>query len=436
MNPSSLAGHVIELLNTVVKTDVPADRVVSDYYRQRRYLGSHDRSWISDKLYRTIRNFILLREIGRKCAENPKALSLFLLCELLIYEVRVDELLAKYSSLLESYKLAGEKIDLDRLAACGLKHMSEFKASQNETLLNSFPEFFCDFIPEHLRQECASIMKALNCEAKTCLRVDTNKISVMSVLERLGDEGIEASPAVYSPFGLYLRKRSNLNIVELYRRGAIEIQEEASQLVGLIVDPRQNEIVVDACAGAGGKSLELASLSNGLSNLFSLDISNERLENLKRRFLRSGFKNIDVRVVAAGDFSGVEDLVGVADKVIVDAPCSGSGTIRRNPDKKIRLTRESVRINSDYQKKLLDHYSKLTKVGGMVYYSTCSIFEEENQRVVRSFVESNPSFQFVDVSQILSGEKFSNLVEDGFLAVYPHRAEMDGFFTAVMKRVS
>ncbi len=436
MNPSSLAGHVLELLDDVVRSNMPADKIVADYYKQRRYLGSHDRRWISDKLYRILRNFILLREIGKDCAEDSKALSLFILCELLIYGLKADELVVNYSSLLEAFKLAGDKVDLEKMSSSGLKKLTEIKENRNEALLNSFPEFFCALLPRNLRQDCASIMKTLNSEAKTCLRVNTNLISMISVIERLGDEGIEASPAIYSPFGINLHKRINLNNVELYRRGTIEIQEEASQLVGLIVDPQENEIVVDACAGAGGKSLEIASLSNGLSKLFSLDVDKERLENLKKRSIRSGFKNITVRVVSPESFSGMEDLVGVADKVIIDAPCTGSGTIRRNPDKKFKLTKESVRVKSEYQKRLLSHYSKLTKVGGTVYYSTCSIFEEENQQVVKSFIESNPVFRFVDVSQILSDEKFSALIEDGFLTIYPHRAEMDGFFVAVMKRVS
>lgn len=214
----------------------------------------------------------------------------------------------------------------------------------------------------------------------------------------------------------------------------IEIQEEASQLVGLIVSPQKDEVIVDACAGAGGKSLEFASLSGGASKIYALDINKERLDDLKVRATRNGYDNIISKVVTNEDFSGIEELVGNADKVVIDAPCTGSGTIRRNPDKKFRLTKSFVEKKASYQEILLNKYSQLVKIGGFLYYVTCSVFEAENHSIVRSFVNSNRNLQFVDVGQILSDPKYSGLIENGFLVIYPHRVEMDGFFVAAMKR--
>lgn len=434
MTPSSLAGHAVELLDKIVKADPPADKVISDFYRSRKYLGSHDRRWITEKAYGIIRNFLLLRKIGAACSSDTKALDIFLLHEILIAGMKPEETRGTYSDLLETYRLAGHEIDLENLSICSVNKLTALKTSNNEFILNSFPDFFCDLLPSNMRNECVTIMKALNREAHVCVRVDTMKISRDTVVDSFRKIGIEASASMISPLGIYLSKRVNLNNVELFRDGMVEIQEEASQLVGLIVDPQRDEIIVDACAGAGGKSLEFASLSGGLSKIYSLDIDRERLKNLKIRSERGGHKGITPRLVSNNSLQGIEGLVTAADKVVIDAPCTGSGTIRRNPDKKFRLTKSFVEKKSIYQKKLLSHYSQLAKVGGLLYYATCSIFEEENQSVVKSFVDSNPQFQFVDVSQILVEPRYSDLIEDGFLAIYPHRAETDGFFVAVMKR--
>jgi 16S rRNA (cytosine967-C5)-methyltransferase len=435
MNPSSLAGHAVELVDKVARTNSPADRIVSDFCRQKKYLGSHDRRWITDKVYGIIRNFILLTEVGKSCGPGPKALNEFLLYEILIDGMSVEEIRAAYSQLLDSYKLAGTEIDLDSLSACSHRRMADLNEAHDVLILNSFPDFFCEALPSSVKDECTAIMTALNQGARVCIRVDTMKISRDVVVDSFRRDGIDATISRFSPFGVYLPKRINLNNSELYRSGRIEIQEEASQLVGLVVDPKKDEIIVDACSGAGGKSLEFASVSGGLAKIYALDIDRERLQNLRARMSRSGYGNIFPRLVS-DENPRVEDLAGSADKVVVDAPCSGSGTLRRNPDKKFKLTRSYVEKRASYQKSLLKDYSRLVRIGGLLFYVTCSIFEEENQSVVRSFVNSNPNFQFVDVSGILSQPQFSDLIEEGFLAIYPHRCEMDGFFAAVMKRLS
>ena len=281
-----------------------------------------------------------------------------------------------------------------------------------------------------------SIMTALNREARVCVRVNTSRISRDKVLNSFKSQGVEAVPSAFSPMGIYLPKRVNLNNVRLYKEGLIEIQDEASQMIGLIVNPQEGEAIVDACAGAGGKSLEIAALSNGKTKIFALDVDTNRLKNLNLRAERGGYKNI-VQVKVSGDsFDGVEQLLGCADKVIVDAPCSGSGTIRRNPDKKFHLTKSLVEKKASYQKSLLSHYSQLVKTGGLLFYATCSIFEEENQAVVEWFLSSDSRYKRLSVADFSHGQEFSELIEDGFLSIYPHRHEMDGFFAAVMKRLN
>ncbi|MCL4512271.1 MAG: RsmB/NOP family class I SAM-dependent RNA methyltransferase [Bacteroidetes bacterium] len=437
MNTSSLAGHAIELLDKIAKSNLPADKVVFDFYRERRYLGSHDRRWITEKVYSVVRNFILLKELAKSCASNPRLLEVFLIHEIHFAEMRPEQIENDYSKLLETYRLTGNGVDLEKLSACASEKLKEIEsASQNPFLLNSFPDFFGELLPESVRKDVIPIMIALNHEARVCIRVDTARISRDEVVEFFKSQGIEAVPTEFSPVGVYLSKRVSLNNIQLYKNGLIEIQEEASQIVGLIVDPKPDEVIVDACAGAGGKSLELAALSNGSAKIFALDVDESRLKNLSARADRGGYKNIFPVKVMHDTLVGIEQLAGNADKVIVDAPCTGSGTIRRNPDKKFRLTRSLVEKQASYQKNLLSNYAQLVKTGGFVFYVTCSIFTEENRRVVDWFLNSDGRYQRVDVSNFLAGQKFSGLIEDGFLAIYPYRHEMDGFFAAVMKRVS
>ncbi len=436
MNSSSLAGHTIELLDRVVKSSLPMDRVVQDFYREKRYLGSHDRRWINEKLYGIARNFILLRSLSGDCANGAKPLPVFLAHEIVVVRLEPDELAKEYGQLLDAYKMSGERLELEELATCFKNRLRELdERSARSPAVYSFPDFFPELLAEDVRGEAIPMMVALNHEARVCVRVDTNRIQRAEAAKVLEERGIETQQSRYSPMGLYLLKRTNLNNERLYKEGLIEIQEEASQLVGLLANPQKEEIIVDACAGAGGKSLEMASLSGGQSRIYALDVDEARLRNLGARANRGGYTNISRVKVSDDNLGEASSLTGLADKVIVDAPCTGSGTIRRNPDKKFRLTRSLVERQATYQRTLLDRYSDLVRVGGLFVYSTCSIFSAENFQVVESFLASDDRFRLDDVSHYLTGPEFSELTESGFLVIYPHRHDMDGFFTAVMRRV-
>ncbi len=436
MSPSSLAGHVIELIDEIVKSSVPADRVIAEFYRERRYLGSHDRRWINEKVYHIIRNLILLRELVDECAPRKASLYTFLIHEIQLVGMQPDEMEGGYSKLLETYRIAGSEIDLVALRDCAEKKLGQIaETDEGMFILNSFPPLFGELLPESVESDALPIMIALNHEAKVCIRVDTNKQSRRDVVLEFMRQGLEAVEAEFSPMGIYLPRRVNLNTFPLYVDGVIDVQEEASQIVGLAVDPKEGEVIVDACAGGGGKSLEFHALSKGTSQIYALDTDENRLNSLSERAGKYGAKDITILRVPVDSLKGAENLIGAGDKVIVDAPCTGSGTIRRNPDKKFRLTKSLVHNQAEYQKELLQRYSQLVKVGGLLFYATCSIFKEENQSVVEWFLKSNPQYEVIDISQTLSGPKYSDLIEGPYLAIYPHRADMDGFFAAAMKRI-
>lgn len=437
MNPSSLAGHTVELLDRVVRSTLPSDRVIQDFFRERRYLGSHDRRWISDKIYDIIRNFLLLRTISEKCVGQASPLYVFLAREIISDGTNAAQLEGAYPTLIESYRMSGEKLDLAAWESCVKSAWNDLAENhREEPLLYSFPDFFPELLTDDVRNEVIPVMAALNREARVCIRVDINKMSREDVAGKFIAEGNSVEATEYSPLGLNLSKRLNLNNNALYKAGIIEVQEEASQLVGFLLNPREDETIVDACAGAGGKSLEIAALAAGKCRVFALDVDDARLRNLVTRANRNGYTNISPIKVTERDLGEAGKLLGVADKVVVDAPCSGSGTIRRNPDKKFRLTMESVASHARYQKELLDRYARLVRVGGVLVYSTCSIFPEENIAVVNSFLEANGGFQRENAANYLPGERFNRLIENGFLTTYPHRHNMDGFFGAVMKRLN
>lgn len=437
MNPSSLAGHTVELLDRVVRSTLPSDRVIQDFFRERRYLGSHDRRWIAGRLYGIIRNYLLLREIARSCASQAGALQLFVANETIFESTGGKELREAYTGLFDSYAMSGEDHDPEKMSSCmRAKHVELKAALAGAPLLYSFPDFFPRLLPGSLGQEIVPLMVALNHEARVCIRVDVNKMSREEAASRFRDAGTETEPTRYSPLGLNLSRRINLNSDRLFKDGVVEVQEEASQLVGLLAAPAAGETIVDACAGAGGKSLEMAALAAGECDIYALDVDASRLRNLVTRAGRAGYDNITPIRVGENDLGEAAGLVGASDKVVVDAPCSGSGTIRRNPDKKFRLEKEAVERYSEYQLKLLTRYAELVKPGGLLIYSTCSIFLDENARVVEGFLSADDRFVRGDVSEYLKDNAFSDLVEDGYLATYPHRHNIDGFFAAVMKRLS
>ena len=246
------------LIDIIVKSHLSADKIIAEFYRRKRYLGSHDRRWITEKVYGIIRNFILLKELRRGCpglSEGSDAMVMFLIHEVRIAGKNAAEVTSDYSQLLDSFRLSGAVLDLE-IFASGINEAASKLADDPDSIfvMNSFPNFFCELLPWKVKKDCVPIMTALNREAKVSIRVDTSKISRESTMEYFHGHGVQATPAEFSRLGIYLSKRMNLNTVELYNNGMVEIQDEASQLVGLIMDPRGGETIVDACAGAGGKS--------------------------------------------------------------------------------------------------------------------------------------------------------------------------------------
>jgi len=248
---------------------------------------------------------------------------------------------------------------------------------------------------------------------------------------------VPAVPTRYSPEGIRLADKPALTQWPAYREGRIEVQDEGSQLIARLVQPRRGEMVIDFCAGAGGKTLALGALMRSSGRLYAFDINQRRLEGLGPRLKRSGLSNVHPVAIRSETDARVKRLHGKCDRVLVDAPCSGSGTLRRNPDLKWRFDETELARVNDVQHAVLAAAARLLKPGGRLVYATCSLLTRENQEVVESFVAANPGFRIVPAGSVLTAQSIAVDHLERFAPYFvmlPHLHATDGFFAAVIER--
>ena len=322
-----------------------------------------------------------------------------------------------------------KKINLDLEAKCRDGNWTAEKLS----LLYSLPEWMIhQFIEQYGFEQAAAIGESLNHTAPLTLRVNTLKASVDECRAQLEKEGVATKKTKYSPFGLCVQKRLNIFQLQSFRSGLFEVQDEGSQILPLLLDPKPRSKVVDACSGGGGKSLELAALMKNRGVIFALDVNAHRLDDLRKRIRRSGSDTIRVQLVK--EHNVPDSLVGVADNVLVDAPCSGLGTLRRNPGMKWTTTPDAISELSSKQYEILSEYSQCVKQNGRLVYATCTLTADENERVVEKFLTSHSDFELMRPSHILERYGLQGLEIGHYLRLFPHVHGTDGFFAAVMKR--
>jgi len=282
-------------------------------------------------------------------------------------------------------------------------------------------------------QDALALAESLNTPAPLDLRVNTMKSDRETVIASLAQAPIIAEPTPFSSTGLRVRKKPSIQNLPLFKDGTIEVQDEGSQLLAQLVGARRGEMVADFCAGAGGKTLALGATMRNTGRLYAFDISEKRLAKLKPRLARSGLSNVHPVVIAHEKDSKIKRLAAKLDRVLVDAPCSGLGTLRRNPDVKWRQTPEGVAELNVKQASILASASRMVKPGGRLVYATCSILDEENEGIVQAFLAAHPDFTLIPASQILEEQKIE-LPMGEYLKLYPHLHQTDGFFAAILLR--
>ena len=286
---------------------------------------------------------------------------------------------------------------------------------------------------QHGEPGALAMIAALNLPASLDLRVNTIKSNREDVIEALTHAGLAPEPTPYAPLGLRLLKKPSLQNMPLFKDGAIEVQDEGSQLLAQIVNAKRGEMVVDFCAGAGGKTLALGALMRNTGRLYAFDVSDKRLAKLKPRLARSGLSNVHPVLIAHENDAKVKRLAGKIDRVLVDAPCSGLGTLRRNPDVKWRQTAQGIDELNVKQIAILRGAARLVKPGGRLVYATCSVLEEENEAIVQQFLAAHEDFALVKMSAVLAEQKIT-LEMDDYLKLLPNLHQTDGFFAAVLER--
>jgi 16S rRNA (cytosine967-C5)-methyltransferase len=263
------------------------------------------------------------------------------------------------------------------------------------------------------------------------LRVNTLLANRDEILKLLSKDGIEGSITPYSPIGIRLAGKPAINRHELFLSGKVEVQDEGSQLLGYLLAPKRGDMVVDFCAGAGGKTLMLGALMRSQGRIYAFDISEKRLNNLKPRLKRSGLSNLYPQRIANENDIKVKRLAGKIDRVLVDAPCSGLGTLRRNPDLKWRQSPQGIEELKRKQAAILSAAATLLKPGGRLIYATCSFLPEENREIVERFLASHPQFMLLNCAEILMQQKIP-LDTGTYLQLLPHLHGTDGFFAAAL----
>jgi 16S rRNA (cytosine967-C5)-methyltransferase len=281
-------------------------------------------------------------------------------------------------------------------------------------------------------EEVYKLSQTLNQPAPLDLRVNTIKTTREAVLERLASDGIAAMPGTLSPTAVRLREKPALAKHPLFLEGAFEVQDEGSQLLGYLLDPKRGEMVVDLCAGAGGKTLILGALMKNTGRLYAFDVSDKRLVKLKPRLARSGLSNVHPARIDHERDTKIKRLAGKIDRVLVDAPCSGLGTLRRNPDLKWRQNEQSVAELTVKQAAILDAAAKMVRPGGRVVYATCSLLNAENEAIIAAFLASHPDFSLTPASAVLAKQGIT--LDGDMLRLLPHKHHTDGFFAAVLDK--
>ena len=420
MHPKALLEACAELVAQVLRFDHPADAVVSHYFREHRSLGPRERATLAETAYAVLRRKLLFEHLAQSGSGSRER-------RLAILGFDGDR------DFLKSALTEQEKAWLEHCDAVDL-------ATLPERYRHNLPEWLAEALKAQLGDDFWPLVGALDQLAPLDLRVNTLTDKREEVRHELGLAGIRAQPTPYSPWGLRVQGKPALTKLDAFARGAIEVQDEGSQLLALLTDVRRGQMVVDFCAGAGGKTLALGAAMRNTGRLYAFDVSAHRLDNLKPRLARSKLSNVHPAAIAHERDERVKRLAGKIDRVIVDAPCSGLGTLRRNPDLKWRQSPQAVAELSAKQAAILASAARLVKGGGRIVYATCSLLRAENEEVAQAFDATQAGFRRLQVAELLEELKVpragSLCSSDGRdLRMWPHRHGTDGFYAAAWEKV-
>jgi 16S rRNA (cytosine967-C5)-methyltransferase len=441
VTPGARIQAAIELLEAIHKGTSPADRASAAYFRNRRYIGGQDRRAVLDHVYAVLRRRAELGwriDRARGDVKFPEIERARMIARLALIEGwSADHISGAFDG--GKYRPAPLNLAERRLAK-GLEGQPLVDPDSPIWVKLEFPPWCEPRLKRAFGGKLEKEMRAALDEAATDIRANTLKTTRDAAIKALKYAEIEAKQTPLSPWGLRVEGRPPLAGLEIFKNGIIEVQDEGSQLVALMVDARPGERVVDFCAGAGGKTLAIAATMQNKGKIVATDVLKGRIERSATRIRRAGANNVERRDLSSERDQWVKRHQGGFDRVLIDAPCSGAGTWRRNPDAKWRLTPADLDSLVELQRRILDSASRLVKPGGRLVYATCSLFQEENADQVDGFLKAHPDFVLVpgrkawtDAMAHLGGD--AAYPGDGdTLVLTPARHGTDGFFVAVMEK--
>lgn len=418
----------IDLYNEAGRRAAPLDKCMSTYFRNRRYIGSKDKGNIAGILYGMMRR---LGEVDYMIdsVKGDKSYRLRILVYLLLEGASKHELENFCSGDTYAPKLLNneEKKVIKALDFGVLKNAPDY-AKMN------YPKWMDWHLKQVFGEKLPQVMQAMNQQATTDIRVNTLKSNIDNLQESLKVENFDMRKAEYSSLCLRMDERRSVFSTKAFKQGAFEMQDEGSQLIAALCGVKSGMKVTDFCAGAGGKTLALSAAMENKGVIYALDINERRLGEMPKRLKRAGVNNVQTKVILTENDKWVKRHKETQDVVLVDAPCTGTGTWRRSPDSRWKITQESLADLTAIQKSVLQNASKMVKKGGRLVYATCSILKEENEHQVEEFLKENPTFRVQPIKDLEVPSNIPEGMED-YLRLNPHDHGTDGFFVAVLEHI-
>ena len=407
----------VEITQKIMSFEQPADACLSAFFKANNKLGRQDRAEIAQTVFAVLRHYEKIQTL----LTVPLSAKMVVLCGLMTVRGFSVSALQDFCNNEEKQLL----IDIKQ-------HKNMLSGSLN--IQAELPNWLIDALRlSYTDDEIIKIGQAMSVAAPLDLRVNILKNQRDKVLKQLQDEGFQAASTPFSPWGIRLIDKSSLHKHPLFLDGTLEVQDEGSQLLSLLSGAKRGLTVVDFCAGAGGKTLAMGALMHNKGRLYAFDISEKRLNNLKPRLMRSDLGNVLPQVIENEHDSKLQRLRGKADIVLVDAPCSGTGTLRRNPDIKYRQSPEKIARIVEQQSSIFQAASQLVAPNGRLIYATCSLLTVENERQVEQFLQQNPQFTLENANNLL--QPYISLPSDKpMLRLNPVQHGTDGFFAAVLTK--
>lgn len=424
MTPNLIRQAAIVLSNLLTFSS-PADAKLSEFFRNNRDLGTKERAFVAESVYGVLRRLRFLSTVTANDENDPDdARKLILAWLLRVQGMSIRELEPMLNEQQKEWA-----------------HLIKAKSTDNLPLAvqADVRDWLWDkLVAQYGEAEALTIARSMHEQATLDLRVNTIKGARDDVMAKFiaentsGETNVTKTP--YSPIGIRMPNRMNIGRHVLFTEGKIEVQDEGSQLLAHLVAVKRGMMVADFCAGAGGKTLAMGALMRNTGRLYAFDVSEKRLHNLGQRLKRSGLSNLNAQVISSETDPKLKRLNGKFDRVLVDAPCSGLGTLRRNPDLKWRQTPQDVAELNVKQTNILARAAKLTKVGGRLIYATCSLLSDENEQIAEQFLATHPDFKLLNAAQILAQHQIE-LDTGDYLKLLPHLHNTDGFFAAVFEKL-